>query len=420
MIGGGLGVGGGGDGDVVLVDEDFVLPTADAILLGEFGEPGEAVAAEPLAEVGLPRGTETVDFVAVLERVAAPVVLEVELPRARVGHDGECGRGDVGIGIAGEEEVGVHIAPGEDAVDVVKVRELRRDRAREALFDLELPLVKTLRAHTAGAGEVVGVAHEGGGDERGARGALAEEFGAEIEDGVVLPDEGVAVARAEGRGRRDRSAIDGGSAGREPRGDGVGGVPGERGVVGGVAALVAAADDGFGEGLIAEGAGEAALLVEIPLAPALGVLVEAEETETQFAADEDMVVVELVAKVVPRADDGFGGGGRAAELGKLARERDGAAGGTEAKEDGIGPARHLRALDVVEIDGDGGLRVVDRGRAGDAAHAEAEIVAGGVATGRVVEAVGRVLDLAFDVGGVGEHRLKIGGADVGEKLFGEW
>ena len=100
-----------------------------------------------------------------------------------------------------------------------------------------------------------------------------------------------------------------GAAGREPRGDGVGGVPRERNVIGGITALIAAADRGVGPRLVAEGAGEAALFVEVPLAPALGVLVEAEETETEFAADEDMVVVELVAKVVPRADDGFGGGG---------------------------------------------------------------------------------------------------------------
>ena len=171
--------------------------------------------------------------------------------------------------------------------------------------------------------------------------------------------------------------------------------------------------------MVAERAGDAALLVEIPLAPALGILVKTEEAKTEFLANEDQVVIEFEALVVPRANDELGGGEGAAEIGKFAGEGDGAAGGAEAEEDGVGSAGHLGTLDVVKIDGHAGLRVVHRGGTGDTADAETEIVAGGIAAGGIVETVGGVFDLALDVGGIREHGLEIGRADVGEKFLRE-
>jgi hypothetical protein len=150
--------------------------------------------------------------------------------------------------------------------------------------------------------------------------------------------------------------------------------------------------------------------------PALVVLVHAHEAQGELPRQQHQVVVALVALVVPRTEHVLQRGARALEAGLLAGERNEPAGRAEAEEDGVGPAGHLGAFDVVEVDRDARLDEVARGAGRRATHAELVIVAVGAAALGVVEAGVGVLRVELDVGGVAEHLLEVGGGDVGEKL----
>ena len=175
-------------------------------------------------------------------------------------------------------------------------------------------------------------------------------------------------------------------------------------------------DSGGLERLIRRRDGPARLVVKVPVAPALGILIEAEQAHRKFLRDEHPIVVGLVTRVAPRAKQRLERGAVAREVGLLAAEGDEAASLAEAEKDGVGSTRNLSALDVVEIDGDARLDEIARGTGGRAAHPEIEIVAVGPAAGGVVEARVRVLDVDLDVGRVRKHLLEVGRGDVGEKL----
>ena len=234
LVAGAVGRGGIVDRETVLIGEDFVFPATEAVLLGGFGETGQTVAAKPFAEVELPRGARAHGVVDVLERVAAPVVFEVNLAGVGIGERGGSGRGrgEIKVGIAGEKEVGVDVTAGEDAVDVVKIGELEGNVFRDPLLDFALIIDEALGAQAAGAGQVVSVTHESRGDEGGARGASAEEFGREIYDLIVLGEKRPTIAGAQRGGGGDDGRVRSGAAGSEPRRQRVRGVPRERNVVG--------------------------------------------------------------------------------------------------------------------------------------------------------------------------------------------
>ncbi|MDP3071722.1 MAG: hypothetical protein Q8N18_15635 [Opitutaceae bacterium] len=271
----------------------------------------------------------------------------------------------------------------------------------------------------ARAGEVVVVGGDGGREERLDAVAIHRlEFTAVIVDGAVLgvEDEALVVRVKAVEAGKDDSAVSERFAGILPRGDLILAVPAEGEIVVHAAFFKGHVDRGVLEGLVADGDGPARLIVEVPVAPALVVLVEAEQAHREFLRDDHAVVVGLVALLVPRAEHRLERGAVALEVGLFAGERDEAARLPEAKQDRVGAARDFSALHVVEIDGHARLDEIARGARRRAAHAELVVVAVGAAALGVVEAGVGILDVDLDVGRVREHLLEVGRGDVGEKL----
>ena len=320
-----LGGGGVGDRRVRVIDQDLVAPAPQPVLCRVLGQSGDPVAAEPAVGATDVRGEARAPDLVVRENpVLEPDRLEIQTSREGVGH--RAGRavgprqGEVGIGAevrpAHCHAVGLHVRA------VAEVGELEHQAARQPLLHRDLPVQEGLVAHTARSGEIEVVGRDGGRQQRlhpVAAGAL--ELALQVVDDPILLAEGEAVvgrAEATGPGRSGR-AVDHRPAAIPPRGDLVGRVPADREAVVHVALLHRHVDGGIAERLIRDGRRPARRVIEVPVAPALVVLVEAEQSQGDLPRHQHLVVVGLVALVAPRTEHRLERRARALEIGPLAR-----------------------------------------------------------------------------------------------------
>ena len=380
------------------------------------------MAAKPA--VGLPeiaRDAEAVNFVGGLDAVLEPHGLEIEAADVGIWNrpGGTVGARQRGIGIGAEVGPGDRHTVGLDVGGVAEIRELGDEAQRQALLHGNLPGIERLMARAARSGKIVAVGRDRRRQQRLDAVAVNRlELAAIVVDRAVLVNESEAlVGRAEAVETRERHGPVGERLARVlPRGDLVLAVPAEGEVVVHEPLFKRDVDGGGLEGLIRGSDRPARLIAEIPVPPALVVLIEAEQAHREFFRDEHAVVVRLVTLLMPAAEHRLERGAIAREVGLLAAQRNEPAGLAETEENGIGPARHLGALDVVEIDRDARLDEVARRPGGGATHAEIEIAAVGAAAGGVVETSVGILDIDFDVGRVREHLLEVGRGNVGQKL----
>ena len=410
------------DRDIPLIHEDLVAPAAEAILHGGLGEHGDAMAAEPAAGLAEIAGdAEAEDFVGRFDAVLEPHGFEVEAADEGIRNRARStvGARQRGVGIGAEIGARDRHAVGLDVGGIAEIGELGDEAQREALLHGDLPSIEGLVTRAPGPCEIVAIRRDGGRQQRlDAIAVHGLELPAVVVDCAILIGEGEALVRgaeAVEAGERD-GAVGERLAGVLPRGDLVLAVPAEGEVVVHAPLLVGDVDGGELERLIRRRDGPTRLVVKVPVTPALGILIEAEQPHRECLRNEHPIVVGLVTLVAPRAEHRLERGAGAREVGLLAAEGDEAAGLAEAEEDGVGPTRNLGTLDVVEIDGDARLDEIARGTGGRAAHPEIEIVAVGPAAGGVVEARVRVLDVDLDVGRVRKHLLEVGRGDVGEKF----
>ena len=252
-------------------------------------------------------GAEAEDFVVGDDRILEPDRLEVGAAGEGIGHGAgrAIGARERKVGIGAQVGAGDGHAVGLDVGAVAEIGELEHHAPRQALLHGELARGEGLVTHAAGAGEIILIGRDGGREERlDAEAARALKLAAQVVDHAVVLGKREAVVRiaeASGAGRHD-GAVDDRAATVLPRGDLVGGVPADGEAVVHVALFERGVDGRVLVRLVGGGDSPTRLIAEIPVPPALVVLVEAEQAHGEFLRDEHAIVVGLVALLVPRAE----------------------------------------------------------------------------------------------------------------------